>query len=99
MSSIGIHPIYQLNISLDFLDELKDNFRSVIRSRRRESCINDISDLINVLWKRDLIHRKTSHSILLHRFENEADREILRDYIDQLDRTDYYQVNGINNSE
>lgn len=91
MTVAQIHPIYQLEISSDFLNELKEDFRTAIKSRRRESTINHISELINILWKRNIIRRQTCQSILLHRFKSEAERAILQNYIDRLDYFDRYE--------
>lgn len=90
MTVAEVHLIYQLEISSDFLNELKEDFRNAIKSRRRESCINHISELINILWKRDIIRKQTCQSILLYKFKNETVRQILQNYIDHLDHFDSY---------
>lgn len=99
MTVAEVHPIYQLEISSDFLNELKEDFRNAIKSRRKESCINHISELINILWKRDVIRKQTCHSILLYRFKNEAERQILQNYIDHLDYFERYNLDENNTSK
>lgn len=94
MTVAQVHQIYQLEIAPDILIDLKDEYRSVINSRRRESCINCISDLIDILWKRNVLRKETCQSMLLNRFKNASDRQILYNYIEHLDYSDHYGISA-----
>lgn len=85
------HPIHSIQISQENLYNLKYDFRSVINSVRRLALIESITDLIDILWKRDEIGTHNIESLFLDSFciFNDNEKHIIRDYVSQFDSSEY----------
>lgn len=76
------HPVHNINISSDLLDCLVEEFEELINSKRLRSQISKISELIDVLWKRNIFHSdKSASNTLLKYISNDSQREVVRNYI------------------
>ena len=93
---LAAHQLHQVAIPDDVFANLKRDFRRSINSTRRSFCIRSVVDLIDVLWKRDLI-RPSNHRLVLEDLVNAVSRqeqELIADYICQLATNDQPNSNG-----
>lgn len=83
------HPVYSLIVSPNILNELVCDFEREINSKRQQSKISSIGDLIVVLYKRNVVDRSNFNDILdnvLNRFPSTGDKGKIKDFINLLDR-------------
>lgn len=83
------HPIHSLFCSSDILNELICDFEREINSKRQQSKIKSITDLIVVLYKRNVVNRSNYRTILhnvLSCFPNITDKVKIKDFVNSLDR-------------
>lgn len=79
------HPIHKINISSDILDCLLEEFDGFINSKRLRSRISKISELIDVLCKRNIFTSDQCVSSTIFKYIPTVDqRDIIRNYIDVL---------------
>lgn len=76
------HPVHQLNVSSDVVDCLLDEFDGVINSKRLRSRIGKISELIDVLWKRNSFSNNQHISNTIYKYlRSDEHRDIVGNYI------------------
>lgn len=76
------HPVHQLNVSSDLVDCLLEEFDGVINSKRLRSRIGKISELIDVLWKRNSLYNNQHISNTIYKYlRSDEQRDIIGNYI------------------
>ncbi|XP_055323671.1 uncharacterized protein LOC129578715 [Sitodiplosis mosellana] len=76
------HPVHKLNISSDIIDCLLEEFDGVINSKRLRSRIGKISELIDVLWKRNSFSSDQHVSNTIFKYvRTDEQRDVIRNYI------------------
>lgn len=79
------HPIHSLQVPIDILDCLLNEFDEVINSKRLRSRIRHISELIDVLWKRLIFSTDESALVTICKnLSNSEQRAITRSYANSL---------------
>lgn len=92
------HPIHKLQIPSHILHDLIDEFDVEINSKRLKSKINKISDLIDILWKRNLFQTNNSEtlSVILNRISHNSHQETIKSYLSFLSHENR-MINGTEN--
>lgn len=80
------HPIHNLLITSGTLTNLIDEFDYLINSKRLRSRIHRLSELIDILWKRNLFQNNGNGiiAIFVSHFSSLEQQNILKDYIECL---------------
>lgn len=79
------HPINHLQVSLDIVHCLLDEFEGSVNSKRLKSQITTIGELIRVLWNRDLFYSDANtKSHILKYIKCNEQRDIIQEYIESL---------------
>lgn len=90
------HPVQNINISSDIIDCLLEEFDGFINSKRLKSRISKISELIDVLWKRNIFYTDQHVSNTIYKYISNANqRDIVRNYINILNSNG--NVNNVGN--
>lgn len=88
--------IQTICVSSEDFNSLKCDFRVAINSQRRLERIESISDLIDVLWKRDEIGSHNIEALFCNSFSIFSDDEkaIIRNYISEFNN-DLYPLSQV----
>lgn len=92
------HPIHKLQIPSHILHDLIDEFDVEINSKRLKSKINKVSDLIDILWKRNLFQTNTNEtlSVIFNKISHDSYQETIKSYLHVLSHENQ-MINGIEN--
>lgn len=83
------HPVQSLFVSPDILSDFISDFETKINSKRLQSKIKSIADLIIVLYKRNEIDRNnysTALQTILNHFPGLSEKTKIKDFVHSLDR-------------
>lgn len=97
MSTIkDAHAIRTIHISTEILIRLVDEFVECINSKRIQSRIVTIEDLIKILWKRDILYSDHNIRSIVKYFPNSDHRDIIKSFITYLNGSDILGNSGNN---
>lgn len=89
------HPIHKINLSSDILDCLLEEFDGFINSKRLRSRISKISELIDILCKRNIFSSNQCVSSTIFKYISTGDqRDIIRNYIEILSSNENVENSG-----
>lgn len=83
------HPVQSLFVAPDILSDFIRDFETKINSKRIQSKIKSIGDLIIVLYKRNVIDRNnysTALQSILNQFSSNSEKTKIKDFVYLLDR-------------
>lgn len=82
------HPIHSISISSNILDCLLEEFDEIINSKRLRSRISQVSELVDILWKRNTLQTDQNALVTICKYlVNSEQRQHTRSYIDSLNQT------------
>lgn len=92
------YSIDKLQISSHLLNDLIDEFDAEINSKRQKSRIHKISELIDILWKRNLFQANASETlaVIFNRIPHDSYQETIKNYIVYLNHGNQISNGAVN---